>query len=669
MTIRLLATLCRFALGATIFSAAALAQPTHQPPPEFLDWPEITEGEKQMRAPLVEKDSGAEVLVWRVHVLDEVLSRNTLQRVFYNYVRLKVFNEEGKEQTSTIDLRNDERSSIIDVAGRTLKPDGTILQLEKSAIHERDVVRVGGRKRKVTSFAMPGVEPGTILEYRWKEVLDGDRIQYVRLQFQREFPIQKVTYFVKPLSWENTSYQMRFQAFHCQPAFGKADRDGYTPVILENVPPFREEPYAPSEPNLRPWVLAYYQLENPKDPDRYWSDIGKKAYQELKNALRTNDELNAATATATGQAQSDQDKVLNLIRYIQNNLRNVNTDLSDSEREKFQEGLPKNRVRTSAEIFKSGMGMPDELNVVFAAMAAQAGLDARLAYAADWNDVVFNPKTMTNRYYLDNITMAVKFGDSWKMYDVSTKLLTPGMLPWRQEGVFALVSDAKTPVFVQTETTPAKSSVEAKKGSFSLSVNGELEGDAEETFTGHRAFDLRSELREESQERREEWLRNRVIEMFPDAEVTEIAVENCDDPTRPLRFRYHLLAPQYAQVAGRRIFFHILPFQRSRPSPFSASERRNPVQFPYAWTETDAVRIRPPAGFVLDNASAPGGIGFGAAGGYNLTVAVGDNGQVIANRELTFVGTYFDAKDYPVVKQVFSEIQKRNTHTLALIKQ
>jgi len=42
---------------------------------------------------------------------------------------------------------------------------------------------------------------------------------------------------------------------------------------------------------------------------------------------------------------------------------------------------------------------------------------------------------------------------------------------------------------------------------------------------------------------------------------------------------------------------------------------------------------------------------------------------VIANRELTFVGTYFDAKDYPVVKQVFSEIQKRNTHTLALIKQ
>jgi len=231
------------------------------------------------------------------------------------------------------------------------------------------------------------------------------------------------------------------------------------------------------------------------------------------------------------------------------------------------------------------------------------------------------------------------------------------------------VSDAKTPVFVQTETTPAKSSVEAKKGSFSLSVNGELEGDAEETFTGHRAFDLRSELREESQERREEWLRNRVIEMFPDAEVTEIAVENCDDPTQPLRFRYHLLAPQYAQVAGRRIFFHILPFQRSRPSPFSASERRNPVQFPYAWTETDAVRIRPPAGFVLDNASAPGGIGFGAAGGYNLTVAVGDNGQVIANRELTFVGTYFDAKDYPVVKQVFSEIQKRNTHTLALIKQ
>src|SRR5262249_37203720 len=154
---------------------------------------------------------------------------------------------------------------------------------------------------------------------------------------------------------------------------------------------------------------------------------------------------------ATAQAKTDQDKIVGLVKYIQANLKNVNSDLTDAERVKFHDNLPRNRVRTSSEIFKSRMGTPAELNVVFAAMAAQAGLDARPAYVADWNEVVFNPKTMMNRYYLDHIDIAVQLGGAWKVFDVSTKLLKPGMLPWRQEGVYALISDAKTPVFVQTE--------------------------------------------------------------------------------------------------------------------------------------------------------------------------------------------------------------------------
>ena len=622
-----------------------------------------------MQAPLVEKDAGAEVLVWRAHLLDEFLSRNTLQRVFYHYVRLKIFTEKGKEQASTIDLVDDGTSKIIDVSGRTVKADGTVLELERSAVHERDVVRAAGRKLKVTSFAMPGVEAGAIVEYRWREVLNSTAIRYVRLQFQREFPVQKVSYFVKPLSREVTDYQMRLQSFNCEPTPFKVEQDGYNSTTLENIPAFREEPFGPSEPNLRAWALLYYQSENPKDPDRYWSEIGKKTYQELKGALKTNDEVKAATTKAIAQAASDQDKIVSLIRYIQGNLRNINDPaVTASERERFYEGLPKDRIRNSAEILKVGIGTSYELNVVFAAMAAQAGLDARPALVADWNDVAFNPKTMTDQYYIDSIAMAVKLGDFWKVYDVSTNLLTPGILPWRHEGVFALVSDPRAPFFVQTQHSPATASVEAKLGDFTLSADGELEGDVEESFTGHRALDRRMDLRGESEERMQEWLRARVTEMFPDAEVTAIAIKNAGEPRQPLNFSYHLRAPHYAQVAGRRIFFQVLPFEKSHGSPFTASERRTPVRFPYAWMETAKISIKPPAGFVFDNPSSPGGMSFGAAGGYNLKISVAENGTVTTTRELTFGGLYVEPKDYPVVRQVFAEIQKRDSHTLALIQ-
>ena len=64
-----------------------------------------------------------------------------------------------KEKAGTIDLTDGDRGGIVDVAGRTIKADGTILELDKKAVYKRDLVRAGGRSRKAISFAMPGVEP------------------------------------------------------------------------------------------------------------------------------------------------------------------------------------------------------------------------------------------------------------------------------------------------------------------------------------------------------------------------------------------------------------------------------------------------------------------------------------------------------------------------------
>ena len=667
MTRHFMQTVCGYAFACALLTSEALAQQKQFAPPEFQAWPPVTDAEKGLQAPVVEKDAGAEVLVWRAHLVDEVLSRG-YQRVWYHYVRLKIFTDRGREQLSTTQLSGDGRSHIIDVAARTVKADGTVLELDKNAVFQRDLIRVGGIKVKTASFGMPGLEVGAIVEYRWKEVLEG-YYSYVRIEFQREFPVQRVTYFIKPFSSQYTASEIHIQSFNCQPSPFKLENDGYNSTTLQNVPATHEEPFEPSAPNIRPWALLYYESRNPKDPDRFWNDLGKEAYDELKRSLKLNDELKTAAATAIAGAKTDQEKLSGLIRYIQRNLRNVSSsELTDAERQTFYDKLPNDRPRTSPEIFKSGMGTSYELNLVFAAMASQAGFDTRPAPTADWNDVGFNPKTMLHQFYLRNIDMAVKSGDSWKIYDASTKLQKPGMLPWSQEGLFALVSDPRKPVFVQTEQTPAKESVDAKTAKLALSADGTLEGDVEESFTGHRAFDRRAELEGQSNDRQTDWLRDRVTKVFPDAEVNNVVIDSAADATQPLKFRYHLKAPGYAQVVGSRVFFNILPFERSRTSPFTASDRRNPIRFPYSWVESDAISIKLPAGFMLDNAASPGSLSFGKAGGYNLKIGVSENGDIVMNRELTFNALYFDVEQYPIVRQVFSEIQKRDTHTLALAK-
>jgi hypothetical protein len=44
-----------------------------------------------------------------------------LQRVLYNYIRVKVFDEKGKEKASAVDLPYREPGMIMFVAGRTME--------------------------------------------------------------------------------------------------------------------------------------------------------------------------------------------------------------------------------------------------------------------------------------------------------------------------------------------------------------------------------------------------------------------------------------------------------------------------------------------------------------------------------------------------------------------
>jgi Domain of Unknown Function with PDB structure (DUF3857) len=247
------------------------------------------------------------------------------ERQLYHYVRLKIFNERGKEQAATIDIPFDENTSIEWIKGRTIKPDGTEVDLNSDSVYERDVVRVGHVRRRVKSFAMPGVEPAAIVEYRWQEIRHHPDILYLRVQFQREFPVEKVIYYVRPLPDEYTGgLRMSVWPFNCDPSPLKAERDGFSSMTVENVPAFHEEPMMPGEGTVRPWALIYYREEKRREVDKYWNEVGKRLYgRVLKPALHANGDVKGAASEAVEGAGTDDQKVAALIRYIRRNVRDL----------------------------------------------------------------------------------------------------------------------------------------------------------------------------------------------------------------------------------------------------------------------------------------------------------------------------------------------------------
>jgi hypothetical protein len=482
-------------------------------------------------------------------------------------------------------------------------------------------------------------------------------------------------YFVKPLpSQVNRGEQMYLMHFQCDPSPIKLDNEGYVWTMVENVPAAHDEPVAPSRPNLEPWGLLYYRENGPpKDADKFWSDEGKKSYSVIKQLLKSSDELKAGAAEAVSGAGGDAEKVAALVAYLHKHVRLfTEPEVTSAERENFIQNLPKDRQRNSAEIFKSGIATSGEMNVVFAALAEEAHLEARPALTGDRSEKVFDPK-MAEPYFLNNRVMAVKAGDFWKVFDVSDRLLTPGMVPWHEEGMSALVTDPKAPTFVSVPFSPPETSTDQRTARFALSADGTLEGDVEESYTGHRAEAYRREVSNKSDAQREEWLKDRVTRLFPESEVTAIQFANITDPTKPLLGRYHVEAPRYAQVTGKRLFLQPNAFRRAQGSPFTATERRFPVEFQYAWRENDQLTFTLPKGYDFDNADSPGDLNLGEPGFYHVKMSwvrtPNQPTELRVEREFVFGRKgqiMFAAKDYPSLKRVFDEIQARDGHAISL---
>ena len=101
------------------------------------EWKPIDPADLALKEPIVEKDADAEGIFWDVRVDNGEAG----EVVLTHYVRVKVFNERGRDAQSKIDLTYFDSDQIKDVAARTIQPDGTIIELRKEDVFERVLVR------------------------------------------------------------------------------------------------------------------------------------------------------------------------------------------------------------------------------------------------------------------------------------------------------------------------------------------------------------------------------------------------------------------------------------------------------------------------------------------------------------------------------------------------
>lgn len=618
-------------------------------------WRAVTTAELQMTKPLVEADADAEAIFWEVRLDDKKYNKLTYE----HYVRVKIFTERGRERFAKMDIPFMRGKKVENVAARVIRPDGSIVELKATDIFEREIAKAGKVRVLAKSFAVPGIEPGVIVEYQYTETIKGDSAGGERLIFQRDIPMQRVAYYVRP----HASASLAFNSYNMQETQFTTDRNGFQYAVMTNVPAYKDEPYMPPEDEVRRWVyLSYRSLGSLLQ----WSFLGQSwGYASTKFAKSTK-AVKAKTAELISGAASNDEKVRRIYDFVQKKMRNIAFDRNYSE-----EQIEKMDVEDADDALKRGIGNSFHLDMLFASMTKAAGLQTRIVLAGDRSDNFFTPERYPFAGFVQMSAVAVNLGGQWKYFDPCAPYMPYGMLPWNREAVKAMLIGEEDHIWQTVPSADESRSRSRRTGTFQLGADGTLQGEVKIEYDGHQGISRRRDQARDSIARREELITEEIKGKMSTAEITALSIEHFDDSAKPLTYSMKIRIPNYAQKAGKRLIIQPGFFESGSTPVFASATRTYSMYFPYPWSEEDSVEIKLPDGYELDGADAPTEVkDTGGIGKDTIDLSIDSSRNTLLYKRSFYFGRggkiVFPVATYPTLKRLFDAFHKADTHAISL---
>ncbi len=578
------------------------------------------------------------------------------------YVRVKIYTAKGVQDRGKLSIPSYGSSRVREVVGRVVKPDGTVHELQKEDIHESTVWKSKVTKQRVTRLAFPNLAPGDIVEYKWRHAGQGGGHGGWYFM-QQEMPVRQFQFRVASVSEQTFVGWM-----NCGEV--EQSRRGGLSITARNLPAFEEEDYMPPDREFRSWL---YMIQTWKETDakEIWKTLTRYYAEEYSSSTAPFGAVKEKAREIVGDATSDEEKLRRLYEFCQREITNFSffdTKELQAEREKSRSADDQSPKATLARKY----GWTHEINVLFASLARAVGFEVRMAMNAGIHELL-NVRTAHGWAFMNRRQVAVKVGDSWRFFCPGNYLAPFSMLGWKDEGATAVLcgKNDRELMFVRMPNSAAADSRAVRRGTFSLSSDGTLEGEVEISWTGHLAGVRKGEYWGESQEEIDKDFREDINKRLPDAEITELAWENLVSQAQPLKARYHVVVPGYAERVGKRLLVRPGYFETGSAGIFTAENRKYPIAFPFAWQESDEITMQLPEGFELDKPTAPTPVGkIEGEFGSTYTIKFQKKARTLVYAREFSVGAsgalMFQAQSYPVIKGIFEGIHQSDTHALMI---
>ncbi|KQC31948.1 hypothetical protein AAU57_00385 [Nonlabens sp. YIK11] len=628
----------------------------------------------------------AEVLFRKEHVTFRYVQGTGFIQYRDVHERIKINTDEGLEYATKnvrlYDESSSKRERLKNLKGYTYSlNDGKVedVKLRSSGEFEEEI----NEYWKKSSFTMPDVRVGSIIEYEYSIVSPFMAIDDLDLQY--DIPIKKLDVRIEMLEYYtyNVLFNPRASYVPSLERSVAADKikinsktrsggDMGSPVSTkfssqqyelsnqvlvldtENIPALKDEPMAGDLSLYRSKIIfELAAIKYPTEPiellSTNWESVAKSIYEldtfgdQLKTKPFYEDELEFALQGST----SVDDKIQKVYDFVKRKVKWNG----------YYGFTSRNGIK---DAYKEGSGNVGDINLLLTSMLQNANIDAHpVLLSTKDNGIPLFP----TRNGFNYVATVINMGDKTLMLDATEEVLPVGSLPLRAmnwQGRVLLPNGES----YWLDISPKNHSSEMSQIKVAIDEDMVIKGTSKKRLTKQLAYSYRKDHSRSDEETVTKYLKDDV----PRLEISDLELKNVDVINKPVEFSYQIAMDGAAEKIGDKIYISPLLNESNIENPFKMEDRKLPIVLGYPLSTKTFVTFEIPDGYEV--ASLPESIKYeynNGRGSYQfLTSSRSNVVTVSANFEMNDLEVL--PGDYPQWKDFFTAIVAKDAEKIVLKK-
>jgi hypothetical protein len=616
------------------------------------EWGEISDEELMMQGIPEDPEANAVILFH----LGELRITPDFGMEFFVHKRVKILTELGKEYAN-IEIPVYYKNKIYDLKAESYSPEGKKTKLDDDNVFEEKINRFWNKK----VFAVPGVEVGSVFEYKYQVTSESiyqlepwvfqdhehTKFSQITVYLPAGFTYSGLTMNLLPDDYEQTYEKVR------NPYDFDKDCALYKWTVRE-LPGIKKEPYMKAFDDYLAKIL--FQLVSFKNQyvnrefAKHWDDVAEEVWIEYKDHFNQDGGLEDFTKELVAGITDPIEQTKKIYNYVRRDIRTNGKG-----------GLWGDAVGDPKNVFKNKEGSSNEKNILFINMLKQVDIEAMPVLISTRSNGQFN-QDWVNLQQFNRVVACVDIGQKKYFLNTGSKYCPFSYLTPDYDVDYGFIVNNKKGQIIKINAPEPDNKLEIES-LVNLDENGEINVYAHFTFEGINAVLERDKIENKDLN---EYLEGQIDDIHQEAVLDSFHYAAMDSCSKPLELDLYFHVPGYLEEAGTISYCRIPLLTGRDKNPFVRDERKFPVDYDYSYSQTEKVKMMVADCFQISEkpSKAKGNI-RGLI--YNKIYFDIDNG-LECQRNFKLRQKQFSKREYPTLKNMYDKVVNSDQDQLVLVR-